>query len=213
MWRILKPRTLSVFLLYALILIGGAYVGSLLMQVSHIDIRPMTEPMAHSFIMLSVAVFALTSALPFVPGAEIGMGLMMVLGGKIAPIIYLSMIVALTTSFLVGKLVPLSTTARFFGFLRLSKAQNLVLELAILDKDHRLQFLFEKAPTRWLPFLLRNRYLALVLILNIPGNSLIGGGGGIAFAVGLSGLFEFPKFFAALALAVLPIPAFYYFMV
>ena len=208
--QLLTLRTCAVVFFYAFILVSGAYIGGHLMQFIDMEIRPVNESKAHSLIMVTVAIFALTSALPFVPGAEIGIGMMMILGGKIAPLIYLSMVAALTMSFLVGKLVPMHFTARAFGFLRFTKAQNLVLSLAALKPDERLNLLLEKAPTKWLPFLLRNRYLALMLILNIPGNSIIGGGGGIAFAIGLSGLFSFPKYLVAIALAVLPIPAFYY---
>lgn len=36
------------------------------------------------------------------------------------------------------------------------------------------------------------RYVALAVLLNIPGNVVIGGGGGIAFAAGMTRLFSFP---------------------
>ena len=46
----------------------------------------------------------------------------------------------------------------------------------------------ESAPTRLLPFLLRYRYVALALAFNLPGNAVLGGGGGIAMMAGLSGI-------------------------
>jgi len=51
----------------------------------------------------------------------------------------------------------------------------------------------------------------LILTLNIPGNSLVGGGGGIAFIAGLSGLFSYPAYLATILIAVAPVPAFFFF--
>ncbi|MBL4615404.1 MAG: hypothetical protein JKY27_11110 [Magnetovibrio sp.] len=59
-----------------------------------------------------------------------------------------------------------------------------------------------------MPFLLRHRYLAVVVALNVPGNALIGGGGGICMAAGISGLFSWPRFLISIAIAVSPVPLF-----
>lgn len=69
----------------------------------------------------------------------------------------------------------------------------------------RLNLLFERAPSRIVPFLLRHRYIAIAVALNIPGNSVIGGGGGIAFVAGLSRLFSFPLYLLAVAIGVSPV--------
>jgi len=50
-----------------------------------------------------------------------------------------------------------------------------------------------------------------MLVLNLPGNSLVGGGGGIAFIAGLSGMFSYIGFILAIAIAVAPVPVFFYF--
>lgn len=42
--------------------------------------------------------------------------------------------------------------------------------------------------------------------LNLPGNALIGGGGGIALMAGMSRLFSFPLFLLSLTVAVSPVP-------
>jgi hypothetical protein len=42
--------------------------------------------------------------------------------------------------------------------------------------------------------------------LNIPGNIVIGGGGGIAMIAGLTGLYSFPRYLLTIAIAVAPIP-------
>jgi hypothetical protein len=46
----------------------------------------------------------------------------------------------------------------------------------------------------------------LVLLLNLPGNALIGGGGGIAMMAGLSRLYSFPLYLFLISVAVLPGP-------
>jgi hypothetical protein len=54
--------------------------------------------------------------------------------------------------------------------------------------------------------LLRFRYLALAVAFNIPGNYLVGGGGGIALMAGVSRLYSVPGFLFTIALSVAPVP-------
>lgn len=194
------------------LLTSGAYLFSLLMPYYKAEFHPLIEGKTAAITAVSTVAFIVSSAVPFVPGAEIGLGMMLMLGREIAPLVYIAMVSALTISFQIGKLVPINVSASVFGFFGLSKAQHFALRLGLLTPDKRLEFLFERTHSRILPFLLRHRYFTLILIINLPGNSLIGGGGGIAFVAGLCGLFTFPKYFLAIALAVLPIPATYYFM-
>jgi hypothetical protein len=42
--------------------------------------------------------------------------------------------------------------------------------------------------------------------LNLPGNTLLGGGGGIALMAGLSGLYPMPAYLTTVAIAVAPVP-------
>ncbi len=46
----------------------------------------------------------------------------------------------------------------------------------------------------------------MALALNIPGNALIGGGGGIVLMAGISRLFRPVPFAVTLALAISPLP-------
>lgn len=56
------------------------------------------------------------------------------------------------------------------------------------------------------PVLLRHRHLLLGLTFNLPGNTLLGGGGAIALAAALSGMVSIPDFLATVALALAPLP-------
>lgn len=210
MFSAVTTRRVMVLVIYALVVIGGFYFGHYLVGLSEVEVHPANETVAQRLIMASTAVFAIASAIPFVPGAEIGIGMILMLGGRIAPLVYLSMVAALTFSFLVGLLVPARKSAAFFNFLGLSKARDMVETLDRLDPPQRIEYLFSNAPGRVSRLLVRHRYLALMLLINTPGNSLIGGGGGIAFAAGLSGLFAFPRYLATICIAVAPFPALYY---
>jgi hypothetical protein len=88
----------------------------------------------------------------------------------------------------------------------LTSAGSLVERLRPLSEKERLTLLVEQAPRRFVPVLLRYRYFALVLALNLPGNALLGGGGGIALLAGISGMFAFPKYLIPTSVAALPIP-------
>jgi len=73
-------------------------------------------------------------------------------------------------------------------------------------EEQRLRFLLQSAPTRIVPFLLRYRYLIIGILFNLPGNALIGGGGGIGLIAGMSKLFPFPKYLLLICLAITPGP-------
>jgi hypothetical protein len=192
--------------LLAALLAGASYAGTWVMSQFDPHLTPSTEPMLHRLVMTAMVIYVVLMMLPFVPGVEIGLGLMVMFGAKIAPLVYLGTVLALTLAFLVGRLVPQRAIADVFATLRLRRAHDLLRRLEPLDSDERLRFLLQSASTRVVPFLLRHRFVALVVALNLPGNALIGGGGGICLVAGFSRLFTFPRYMLTLALAVLPVP-------
>jgi hypothetical protein len=202
-------RRFILLAVYLTLLIGGSLAGHALLKDASATARPMSGPGVHMMIATTTMIYAAASAIPFIPGAEIGFGLIFMFGGKIAALVYGAMLAALTFSYLAGRLIPPSICAAAFNFAGLHRARDLVQKLATLPPDRKLDFLMERAPTRIVPFLLRHRYLALMALINIPGNSLIGGGGGIAFTAGMSGLFTLPRYFTAIAIAVAPLPVFF----
>jgi hypothetical protein len=46
----------------------------------------------------------------------------------------------------------------------------------------------------------------IAIALNLPGNALIGGGGGIGLISGMSRLYPFPKYILLVSLAITPLP-------
>jgi len=201
-----RSRGLLLLALYLGLIAGGALIGRWLLELVDFDIRPSNEARVHAMIMTASVAYVVASAIPFVPGAEIGLGLMMVLGSGIALLVYASTVAALTLAYLIGRLVPARATAAGFAFFGLYRARDLVLQLAPLEAGARLDLLSARAPRRIVPVLLRHRYLALGVAFNLPGNTLIGGGGGIALAAGMSGLYPLFAYVMIVALAVAPVP-------
>jgi hypothetical protein len=195
---------------YALILLLGTYFGSVIRNLVGEEFRTIHAPSLQLVVAGSALIFAIASALPFVPGAEIGLGMLMLLGGQYALLVYLCMLFALMLAFTIGRIVPLNAISKAFGWLNLRKAQSLLARLDGLAPDERMDLLMANAPKRFVPSLLRYRYVALIVLVNTPGNSIIGGGGGIALMAGLSGLFKWYYFALAMAVAIAPIPIAFY---
>lgn len=153
-----------------------------------------------------LAAFAILLAIPFVPGIEISLALFAAFGSAVAIHVYVASVVALTASYLVGRLVPTRVVGRAFKLAGLHSAEALLARLEPLDDKQRLLVLTESAPSRFVPFLIRYRYLAVAIALNLPGNAVLGGGGGIALLAGVSRLFSPVLFLLAIGIALLPIP-------
>ena len=138
--------------------------------------------------------------------AEIGISLIVFFGPKICFLVYVCTVTALTISYIAGRLIPVRYCAGFFGFLGLNRAKHLIEQIAPLAAEERLGFFLENTASKFGPFLLRHRFLALAVVLNVPGNMVIGGGGGIAMLAGMTGLYAAPAYFLTVMLAVAPLP-------
>lgn len=203
------PKWIYFFAFYVVLLGGGWLAGQWLPQLIDLNMTPRSEPIIHNVIMTMMVVFIIASALPFVPGAEIGFGFIMLFGGKIAPLVYAGMVSALLIAFLVGRLVPLAVVTRVFKRFGLKKAAEFSSELAETDPEQQLMLLTRNSPSKFAPFAIRHRFILLAVILNLPGNSLIGGGGGIAFIAGVSKMFSVRGYVLTVLIAVLPVPLFF----
>ena len=169
------------------------------MWPSHVD-------MAVFIVIGSAIMYVVLMALPFMPGIEVGLMLMAMLGVGGIVLVYLCTVLALSLSFLAGRLLPPRHVARALGWLRLERARKLVTELEPLGAEERFRFLAQSTPSRIVPFLLRHRYLVLAVLFNLPGNVVIGDGGGISLIAGMSRLFPFPRFVLLICLAITPVP-------
>jgi len=157
----------------------------------------------------SAAAYVVLMAVPFMPGIEMGILIMMMFGRPGILLVYLCTLLALTLSFLAGSHLPPRILARVLDWFHLDRARDLVMDLAPLGPEKRLHLLLGSTPTRVVPFLLRHRYLFIAFLLNLPGHAFIGGSGGIGMIVGMSKIFSFPKYLLMVSIAILPGPIFF----
>ena len=152
--------------------------------------------------------YALCLAIPYMPGLELGLLMMMVFGRPGVVVAYLGTLAGLSLAFQAGRLIRsrASRSQRFSGWL--SRAES-------WDQDSQ-QVLQGSAVSRRLARFINQRggtgdYLLLGLLINLPGNWVLGGGGGIALVSGLTGRLRWRGFFLTVMLAtcVIPILAFF----
>lgn len=201
LWR---RRRAIVF--YLVLLAMGWMIGLAFQNVSFLETSLMNEPMIHRIVILALVAYVLTAAIPFVPGAEIGFGLLLMFGSAAAPIVYFGMVGALSLSFIVARIVPRGPLCRALAWIGLGRAAALVDDLDQVATEDREKLILSYFPAGLTRGLVNRRYLLLGLAINLPGNSILGGGGGLAFAAGLSGLYGVWAFIGTIAIAVAPIP-------
>lgn len=200
-WRIF----VNLFFLVMLI-IAANFAADWVVETLKFEILPSNEDVVHKTIMIAALVYAALIAIPFIPGIEIGLTLIGMLGTEIVFLVYLCTLAGLSLSFLFGRLLSLNTLIALFDELGIHKVSKFLLTVEPMSMDDRLGFLVSKAPNRFVPFLLQHRYLALAIAVNLPGNFVIGGGGGISLIAGVSKLYSAPGFLMTMAIAVAPVP-------
>lgn len=206
----INGRLVMAVLSYIGLMVGGVMLGNWLFSSFRIDTSTVPiAPMLWVLIPIFIIYF-ISSALPFVPSAEIGFGLLIIFGGVIAPFVFVTSAAAFFSAFLIGRFVSIRRLARLLEYFGLERAPVFLRQLRKLSGKERLAFLMQQSPTKLGPLMLKYRYLAIVILMNIPGNALIGGGGGIAFTAGVSGLFTPVGFAISTSLAVLPYPLFFF---
>lgn len=200
-WRILLRWALVIAVGVAVYQVGasGMYWMSSHLGVLHLRYGDVV-------LWLATGVFLVFQALPFVPGMEISLVLMLMFGAKGIVAVYLATLLALSTSYAAGRWMPPGVLVGLLDWLRLNRARAMVERLAPLTPEQRFEKLVQAAPSRIVPFLLRHRYLSLAVIWNVPGNAVVGGGGGIGLLAGLSGLFAFPAYVFTAFVAASPVP-------
>lgn len=128
-------------------------------------------------------------AIPFAPGMEIGLLIMAIFGLPGVFGAWLATLLGLINAYLIGHFCrdcPLILRLRQFGSSKKSpKTFNKLMQLT-----HR------------------SPYLALAILLNTPGNSILGGGGGIAMAAGALGNLKIVYFIPTVAVSTCLIPLF-----
>lgn len=157
-------------------------------------------------LILLLMTYALLIAIPFVPGVEIGLLLMAMEGAWISPLIYGATMAGLALAYAAGAWMPYSRLHGMLADMRMRRACALLDRVKPLTREERIHMLRSRAPTWLRPLVSRYRYLLLAALVNLPGNTFIGGGGGILFMAGLSRLFRPATTLLTIGLAVAPVP-------
>jgi hypothetical protein len=205
---IAAPRRLVrlAFIISAVIVLN--YLGGWVVMQINFQVWPQHSDMIDLIIVAVVITYVLSMMLPFVPGIEIGLALMLFLGPGGVALVYGCTQIALALSFMIGRFVPMRAIAPVLRTLQLDRAADMLLAVEKVDPAQRVQYLMSRAPRNWVSALLRNRYLALAIVINLPGNAAMGGAGGIGAIAGMSRLFGFRHYLLVVFVATSPVPAF-----
>jgi hypothetical protein len=141
--------------------------------------------------------YAVALALPFVPGVELGLLIMVCFGAPGVLVAYAATQLGLGMAFAAGRWLP----ARFVPtrLRALSSNDGPVASAAGTSPAQR-------GASRLVRGLLAYRYLALAVGLNLPANATVGGGGGLALLCGMSRQFGACRFALTVAIATSPLP-------
>lgn len=154
--------------------------------------------------VIGIIVYVLALALPFVPGVEVGLMVMMLFGDAGATAVYVATIAGLALAFAAGRLIPAHVFTRLLAQLG-ETMPDATLEMAM----RRIVAGGGEGRRGWsrlAAVLVKYRYLAVAAAVNLPGNSALGGGGGIALLCGASRTFRWYWFVLTMMVATAPVP-------
>ncbi len=137
---------------------------------------------------LCLAVYGLCLAIPFLPGVELGMALMACFGKW-----GIFWVFAMTQLALNG--------TYWFARHRFNPDSP-----GVQKSQRAFERLKQRPGYRWLSALEKYPELLLLGLLNVPGNTLIGGGGGLAASFGALRLLSPGRFFGVTLMATAPVP-------
>ncbi len=148
-------------------------------------------------------VYAICLAVPYVPGVELGLMIMLIFGRTGILMAWIGTVIGLTLAFSIG--VWFRTHFRDSDYLRRwrSRAKDFRVE-----SNQQLQQTNVGAwlATKIAKFKSASPYLLLGALFNLPGNWLIGGGGGIALVGGLSGKLRWLPYVLTVMIATAGVP-------
>lgn len=190
------------------VIVAANLGGSWLAMQLNFQIWPWHSDIIDAFVLAMLFAYIAAMTMPFVPGIEIGLALMLLLGKEGIPLVFLCTQFALVLSFLLGRCIPVRVFIAMFCRLGMDRACELLQRIDSVPPAQRLELLTPRVSGSWGAFLLRHRYAALAVALNLPGNALIGGAGGIGMLAGMSRMFSFRTYILVVAAATLPLPLF-----
>ncbi len=153
-----------------------------------------------------LVVYAILMALPFVPGIAIVVPLLVLNGPSVMPYVWAATLGGLLLAYAAGRATPPGALAALLARLRQRRAAAAVAALMTRPPDTRLSYMRGLLPPRLAPLAGAGRYALLAVMVNVPGASVIGGGGGLALMAGYTRLFAPLPTIATLIAATAPVP-------
>ena len=193
-------------LFYAVLLTVGWLIGDYVQRETLSEGGDHAQALMGGMILGALTLYVLAAAIPFVPAAEIGFALLIAFGAAAAPLVYFGMVGALLLSYTLARILPTGFLASWLMWLGFPRPAALIRRIDETPKADRTALLLDRVPQGFARTLCANRYVALAVLINLPGNMLLGGGGGLAFAAGASGVYSAPGFLATILIAVAPVP-------
>lgn len=138
-------------------------------------------------IIVTAAIYALALAVPFLPAVELGWMVMAALGTPGILAIWAATPLGLLIAFVLGQ--------NLRDWPVLQRLQYRLDEAFQTATDNSLHSRLLRFAERYLA---AHPYWVLVILVNLPGNWMIGGGGGIGLLAGASGLYHPLRFFLVL---------------
>jgi len=161
----------------------------------------------HSFILfIGGLAYIILLSLPFIPGVELGLVLMCLFGKEGIIFVYLCTVIGLNLSFAIGHLLPRQWV---FAWLAQFGVASSDIEA---EGDHWMRHLLSRSTLgdrlkdRLGAHLVKYRYAVLGVLFNLPGNFILGGGGGIALICGINRSFSWLGFLITVVIATTPVP-------
>jgi len=190
----------------ALLVLAAA--GSWTVGAQHVPALPEDAALFDAMVAVALLVYVLAMATPFVPGIEIGLALMMVLGDEGIVLVYAATQAALLLSYALGRWVPARVVYAVFRWLGMQRAAGLLQAIEKVPADERTAYLARSVSGRWSRRLVRHHGWLIAALLNLPGNAVIGGGGGIGMIAGMSRAISPGRYLSIVAAATSPVPLF-----
>ncbi len=191
----------------ALLAIFAVLYGKLVLDNALARLNAIGQDDGLSAVLIGALIlYALLLAIPFMPGIEVGIALLLLNGAQIAPFVYAATVAGLMMAFLIGRCIPLEPLETSLRRIGLRRPPDLLRDMRTTTTADRLGQ-YRRLLPRWASWIaIDYRYVSLGLLLNVPGTFAIGGGGGILIAVGLSRLFRGWLVLVTLLIATLPVP-------
>jgi hypothetical protein len=200
----LGPRAMAAVFVWSALYVLGHSVSHEGFHEVQASLGSMRDQLGVPGLILVASIYALVLAVPFVPGVELGLLIIALFGTTGAVTAYLATIAGLSLAFAAGRLLPEHAIRALLDRVGIDRSRQR------MDSATR-SILSESSVGRSLSrrlgrLLLQHRHMTLALCLNFPGNSVAGGGGGLALLCGMSGQFGWRGFVLTIAVATLPLP-------